>query len=322
MVYLKRSIVSGIMALIAPLALASSLPERYILAGTLAGKSVQLELTLEIPGGVALVSTGRASARFIGEDQNLTGRIQDGEIRLRGAGLQLTSTLPEQYEDGPLAFSGNLGNGKRFSLPVVASYLERHTVQGPFIDVKSETPVFLRAPWRQVNGALERFVQTPASAFLREARSVGLTDEGNYYNTYENRLEVMTLTPTLLSVLESQFTYTGGAHPNTAYRSQTFHATGGSVEHLTLQDLFGGDVPGTLLGEVTERLKRQKASMIVDGSVKLKLRDLSVFNLSEQGLVFTFAPYAVASYAEGAFTVTVPYEKLNGQLEPDFLPGG
>lgn len=318
--HLKSGIALAVLGFALPLALAASLPERYVLAGTLRGEKVQLELTLEVTADITLSASGKASAHFIGDDRKLEGRIQEGRIRLSGAGLKLTGSLPEQYDEGPQAFAGTLASGETFTLPIVASYLEQRTAQGPFMDVASETPVFTRAPWKGINGSLGRFVQTPATTFLREAQRQSSAGNLNYFSTYENRLETLYLTPTLLSVLESQFFYTGGAHPNTTYRSQTYYASGGSVKRLTLQDIFGGKVPDVLLNDVTERLKRQKASMILDGTVRLKLRDLSVFNLTQKGLSFTFAPYAVATYAEGAFTVTIPYEQLEGDLNASFLP--
>ncbi len=35
---------------------------------------------------------------------------------------------------------------------------------------------------------------------------------------------------------------------------------------------------------------------------------------------FVFAPYAVGSYAQGAFFVTLPYNALTNLLKPAFLP--
>lgn len=302
----------------------------YLLSGALAGQAVQLELSLE--------PSGHAAATFVGTRPPLAGDVApSGEIRLRGGGLSLRGQLPQQYDDPPeQAFTGTLGSGQAFSLEIIASYLTQRTSLGPFLDVGSETPVFTAAPWRQLNGRLERFVRTPAVNFSRKGRALAAKGQLDYFYSYENRVETTRLTPQLLSLREAQFFYTGGAHPNTTYRSLTFvregQREGARVLRVTLPDMFrdGADYEPVLLSEVTRKLRAREAAWIVDDStvnnstvddsVRLTARDLGVFNLTERGIAFTFAPYAVGAYAQGTFEVTVPFGRLRELLEPAFLP--
>ena len=299
-------------------AAAQVLPARYLLTGTLQGEQVQLELNLsptEVTG--TLLST---------PPQTLKGKqTQTGEIRLKGSGFSLSGHLPEpflQMSQKAQTFSGKLGDKTPFSLTLAASYTLRRTDQGPFLQTRSETPFWLVAPWRRLNGQLEQFVTAPVTSFVRDAQRLAATGELDYPYTYESRVGLTRLTADTLSLLETVFYYTGGAHPNTVYRSLTFHRSGKEVTRLGLKDLFLPDAAylPALLHEVNRKLRARHAAWIEDGSVTLKERDLGVFNLTERGLTFTFDPYAVGPYVQGKFAVTVPYKVLHGLLKPGLLP--
>lgn len=142
---------------------------------------------------------------------------------------------------------------------------------------------------------------------------------GGKATLYENRLEGTRLTLVVVSLLERQSIYSGGADSNTACRSPNFYNIQGTIKRLAPGNIFfeGSGVKGVLVKEVMWRLTAQDASMIQDGNIKRTIHDLSVFNLTARGLSFT--PYAVASYVEATFSDTV-YRKLEGLLEPIFLP--
>lgn len=42
--------------------------------------------------------------------------------------------------------------------------------------------------------------------------------------------------------------------------------------------------------------------------------------VTQRGLTFVFAPYAVGPYAQGAFFVTVPFARVQSLLNPAFSP--
>ncbi len=202
-------------------------------------------------------------------------------------------------------------------MAVVASYLAQQVTQGPF-EISSETPFFLAAPWRRVNTRLEGFVRAPAARFTQDAQELAARGELDYPYTYEGRLTPTRLTRSVLSLLEARYTYTGGAHPNTDYRSLIFRSVGECAARVTLPSLFRDGAPyrRVLLSEVTRRLRARRAAWLADGTVTLKERDLGVFTLSTRGLEVVFAPYAVGPYAQGTFFVTVPYDALTKLPKP------
>ena len=310
---LTRCLVTTAVSTMLSCALAQVVPARYLLSGTLEGERVQLELSL---------SPTQTTGTLLGTPaRTLKGRRTQNKLRLKGAGLSLTGELPG-FRTENQAFSGTLTDGTPFKLTLAASYTVRHVTQGPFLETRSETPFWLISPWRRLNRELERFVKNPVTSFVQDAQRLAAAGELAYPYTYESTVKPTLLTGNILSLLETSFYDTGGAHPNTAYRSLTFYWTGEEVRRLELNDLFreGAAYQKVLLKEVTRKLRARRAAWILDGSVELKTRDLGVFNLTHRGLEFTFAPYAVGPYAQGKFAVTVPYQQLHGLLKPGLRP--
>ena len=215
--WLTRCLIAAAVSTVLSCAPAQVVPARYLLSGTLEGKPVQLELTL---------SPTKTTGTLLGTPaRTLKGKRTQNEIRLTGAGLSLTGQLPG-FRTKDQTFSGTLAGGTPFSLTLAASYTVRHVTQGPFLETRSETPFWLISPWRRLNGQLERFVQNPVTSFIHDAQQLAAAGELTYPYTYESAVKPTLLTSDTLSLRETVFYYTGGAHPNTAYRSLTFYRTG------------------------------------------------------------------------------------------------
>jgi len=89
---------------------------------------------------------------------------------------------------------------------------------------------------------------------------------------------------------------------------------------LKLSNLFkkGSDYMKVLSEYCINELRKKGAGWIVNGEIKTFNEDaLSVFALSPRGIQFAFAPYAVGSYAEGTYFVTMDYNNLKSIINPD-----
>lgn len=116
----------------------------------------------------------------------------------------------------------------------------------------------------------------------------------------------------LFSMAFNVWEYTGGAHGNSNCITLNLR-TGETLTALKLNDVIGDSeesikaVSDFLIAD----LKKQEASSVVSGSITaFAIDELPAWSLSPQGITFHFAPYAVASYAEGAFEVLMPWEAL------------
>jgi hypothetical protein len=143
---------------------------------------------------------------------------------------------------------------------------------------------------------------------------------GNLYNawTVHSNFEIRYAGEQLLSMLETTDWYTGGAHPNYGFAGHTFLQQDDEVEVLELADLFtqNADLSG-VTKLVAEDLSKQGASFMPEAFDGQTLQDLSSFTVSPKGITFHFAPYAVGSYAEGAYEVTVPFEDVKNILRSE-----
>jgi hypothetical protein len=143
---------------------------------------------------------------------------------------------------------------------------------------------------------------------------------GNLYNawTVHSNFEVRYAGEHLLSLLETTDWYTGGAHPNYGFAEHNFLRSGDEIEMLELPDLFtqNADLSG-MANFVKDDLNKQEASFIPEDFNAKTLEDSSSFTLSPKGITFHFAPYAVGSYAEGYYEVTVPFEEVKDMLRSE-----
>jgi hypothetical protein len=129
-------------------------------------------------------------------------------------------------------------------------------------------------------------------------------------------------TDRLVSFTLGSYLYTGGAHGMYWTTPVNLGLVEGDAVPLEFDKLFTDTAAAVAIvsAHCMEDLKRQEASSVVDGTVTaFTAEDLDSFALSRQGLTIFFAPYAVASYAEGAFEVTVPWAPLAGLANQSIL---
>lgn len=126
----------------------------------------------------------------------------------------------------------------------------------------------------------------------------------------------------LLSLIFTEYVYTGGAHPTTLFKTFTFDLSANRV--LALDDLFQPGVnPYPTLGATVEALLRQQLAGISDddfihsGSGE-NPDNYQNFALDGDDLVFYFPPAQVAAHAAGAQILRVPLSALSSILAPEF----
>ena len=117
--------------------------------------------------------------------------------------------------------------------------------------------------------------------------------------------------------------YTGGAHPNSGYKSYTFDVKQG--KELTLNDVFvNGAVPLEIISKLAqEDLKKQlgdmtDASMLEAGTTAATPDNYKNWALTPNSLIFFFDPYQVAAYAAGPQKVEIPFTTLHTLLAAPF----
>lgn len=197
----------------------------------------------------------------------------------------------------------------------MAEFQRTETMQGPWYRLTATWPVFSEAHplLARLNSVLpgemrrldDEFLGPPAD---RRNAIAPMTQDGS--------VEVIHCSPRLVSLLVSRYTYTGGAHGNTDFLPLTWMWADGAPFHLDLADLFtDAKAMIEVKARCAEDLIRQGASEAAQVEAKPDAF-FKTFCVSRNGLGVQFAPYAVGSYAEGSFHVTIPWSRLTRFIDP------
>ncbi|TAE25785.1 MAG: DUF3298 domain-containing protein [Candidatus Kapaibacterium sp.] len=139
-----------------------------------------------------------------------------------------------------------------------------------------------------------------------------------------SQVTVVYIAPNIVSLLWMYDSYGGGAHGNYGYEGMTWKLESGAVKRCKLTDIFRADTDfrAKISDILVADLKKQQASLVVEGGISSFVDDLVKENLTftvhPSGITFHFAPYAVASYAESSFETHITWKSLQDYLRSDF----
>jgi Deacetylase PdaC/Protein of unknown function (DUF3298) len=302
--------------------------QQFYYLGTVGDEPVQVNLNIQTKH-----VTGSYFYNLIGTPINLRGQ-QTGEETDTGLPFmleeldengetvatftgELSSTAAETGNTFTGTWQGNNDVTLPFKLERVAEFANL-TFKQNLIEAGLSYPVF--------TSKLPRF----NTAFNQDEHITGIIKDfqqgqeeqqaGNFFFawTIHANFEIHYASERLVSLLEIIDSYTGGAHGNFGFAGHTFLQSDGNVQKLELADLFTANTDlSPIFSYVTAELTKQNASFVVSGDVTINEKALNVFTMSPKGLTFHFAPYAVASYAEGPLEVTVPFELIKNSLRPE-----
>lgn len=235
----------------------------------------------------------------------------------------------------PLALSGEWRSAdKSKKLPlelkayaVSATTSQRFEANQITLTLSLEYPIFLEAGHpraKQLNQHLRTFfdgLARDARNSMEEAAAEGFAegfpedarhmltwsyDAGNYHFLH--------CSDSFVSLVLTHYEYSGGAHGNSgAHTLNLALSPEGNVSNANLSAFLaeGDESIAHLSTLLIADLKKQGASTVVDGGITAFTREeLPAFTASRKGLTFYFDPYAVGPYAEGSFTVEIPWVAL------------
>ena len=285
-------------------------------SGTLQGGS-ELRLIFDRPG--ALPSTWQADFAHdaaTSDDPDLRSTLaatQTGVLASFSGRRDMEFGAEGRTIKGALAFTGEGEGVINAELRRFAQYSTWSFAQGR-INAGYTYP-HIRPGGEGVNELLEGAGRRRVERFVDEGRRyaaegiLGWAWEQQEYVTLEG------LAGSYLSMLNTIYSYTGGAHPNTFFESYLYEVRPSGVTALSVDDLFRADSNwlGRLTPLILADLESQDAAWVTQGQVvELTRQDLATFTLGPTGLTFHFSPYAMGPYVQGSFTVTVDYGQLVG----------
>ncbi len=116
-----------------------------------------------------------------------------------------------------------------------------------------------------------------------------------------------------ISIISTETTYTGGAHPATFKSAKTYGTETGAVALSDVSEaLFGKDAEEILKEAKTlflEKIKENPDKFYDDSENLLDYLSTENFYIDKNGLSFFFNQYEIAPYASGIIEVKIPFEQ-------------
>jgi hypothetical protein len=246
--------------------------------------------------------------------------------------INLKEMVPQAQHEPAGKFHGNIGknnafvgnwtsaDGKRvlpFNLERTADLLQ-FSSRTPRYKVQCSAPQFVSSSdfYTALNAKLARDAKdahaTVVTGFEKDTK-----DEDAAALPYEhsNSIDVVYADANLVSLCYEVYEMTGGAHGNIAYDSAIYTWRDSQLVELHIRDLFLPNSRDAIDAMIAQDLKRQTA-ISADSIKGAELKDL-VINPTATGVVITIPPYEVGSWADGSWTVMLPYQNLTNVIKPD-----
>ncbi|MDZ7269148.1 MAG: DUF3298 and DUF4163 domain-containing protein [candidate division KSB1 bacterium] len=314
-----------LLALLCAAPLAARPAFRGYYTGMLGGRfAIQMDLTIDS----SAVITGNYFYESVGERLHLQGRLGTPTLLEElDADENITGRFAGSLAPPYAVFEGTWtsADGTKslpFTLSRVAEY-HYYSTADELIQAEAAFPRFLgKAPaLQQLNTRMHTQAMVAHGQFVHDSNEMLAGEEmiGGMSFGYSHDCSIMYYSEDLISLLVTEWSFTGGAHGNTSYAATNYWLHDGRWQTLALADLFlpDADYLAALTRQCRQSLQAQGAAWVQQGEMQaFTAEDLQVFNVMPRALLFTFAPYQVGPYAQGTFQVRVPYHQLGGILNP------
>jgi hypothetical protein len=224
------------------------------------------------------------------------------------------------------SFAGTWTSGDRkrtlkFNLPCIAE-LAHQASDCPRYKVETDYPQFTEKSdfYAALNAQLASDAKAQMESTVADSdKNTAGADPGPLPWESFRKTDVIYADDSLVSLCTINYEYTGGAHGNSTYDAAVYTWRDHHLLKLAIGDLLHKSALATLNNQLIKDLTRRKASWPQQAKdVKF---DEEVVNPTSAGLMFTFAPYTVGPYAEGSYTVLLPYRNLDGIMKTDGVLG-
>lgn len=262
---------------------------------------------------------------FVGEGESVTGmfegrlRADAGSNRLVFEGVWRTN---ETAEGTPCRFSERI-----FGLPLGIALVTKRVqseYSDPEIRVDLEYPQLESADGGLVerfNRLTEELATEGAATFVELMRADGpMPFDSSIGSAYDFRYHVLYGRSGLISIRFEVESYSEGAvHQQFRYDELTYDV--GRAARVALRELYH---PGyrylEVLSDYCLNDPDSRLSIISSDGLMPLAENFRVWNVTASGLLITFPPYQVGSFADGTQQVNVPYRLFGSALSAETLP--
>lgn len=247
-------------------------------------------------------------------------RITDDAGVMNG---QMRFNLNENRLQGSLIYKGKNSNAV---FDILAVYLKDTKVLKNYLSYSVQYPFFLNSRYAVLNEEIRKEIDNAGTVLLdnfTDPKKLTKAMEGTLRYDRTDFFEIQFAGDKIISILNSIYLYTGGAHGNYEYKSYNYAIReDGQFSRLELGNILSlnGERFNLLNKLLLEKLKEKKAAFVLDGSVNaFEMGELSPsFSIKENGFVFTFAPYTVDAYSAGSYEIFVAFDEIRMALSEEF----
>lgn len=156
--------------------------------------------------------------------------------------------------------------------------------------------------------------------FITTILTESTLDEGPFQMNYH--LRAVLFSDNVVSLMGEIFVDSQLPHGWIRYEGKTYIKTNGSFKEITLDDLFPNSSQKEFLRNYCETFLQQNGDCNYFQPPD-PLRDhldqglIKVFVVDHDSLIIVFQPYAVGGFADGPFTVKIPFTELVGKWKRD-----
>lgn len=230
---------------------------------------------------------------------------------------------------------------------VIANFAPAHSAEKPAISVTtplahitvSIQPALRRYPGLAASCLAEgrRWAQKISRDARKDRREVPQMFAGGRRWTMERKYESRSAVGHYVSVLRSDYTNTNGAHPNSSIEAILWDSA--ARKRITISPFFSETADNgptlTALAQLVRAAvvaEKKARGIAIDSdtdkslaeAIKPQVKGLGSASLApstvagkSSGLTLHFSPYAVGPYAEGSYTVFVPWTAFKQYLSPE-----
>ena len=175
---------------------------------------------------------------------------------------------------------------------------------------------------RYANEAIRKEAHELHDTFVQEMNTPQeeLWEEDGDERTLRYDLSLVHSAPDLMSFYGSKYQYTGGAHGSVRYITKTFSQQDGTIQELSLDDLFLPGYRQWLFQYCEDYFKSNRYGYYDDDDLSwigFNPEHLDAFLLTKKGLLLLFQNYVVSGYDDYPMTLLIPYTKLSHILNPE-----
>lgn len=163
---------------------------------------------------------------------------------------------------------------------------------------------------------------TAAKAEMYELQECVELEEGDVENPLylesESKFYPQRADNYIVSILEYNWGYTGGVHPNYGWSGRNYHPETG--EEVALTDVMTDvtDLPSLLANKITEKYSDMEFFNLEENLSQYTPEDFT-WTVDYQGITFWFSPYEIAAYAFGTLSARIWFDEAPERFTKEYL---